>query len=499
MATAPEDLYKVAEMEPIWQPKFNEERSKAKMREEAKLATEGRVARFQSTLAVREQVQAAKTMSALHLACASMPPPGDPKFKEHQRGLAEVIGETGGHIALISCTPDHANWSQIAAILKTLRTPARPWEHRPIMVLEGPDDPPTSLAEEFYDVVFLNGVATNMEDLETMCVDTAAEIVLLAGDAPSAELTDLQDHFSVAVANTVEMLLKSSEHESFTLYELHNEGSVAYLPSINAESMPEQGASTNGGGPLAIQNGSVDYMIDEEIMGSSSNLNRKKKKGQQPKGTAIGMLKAKEASEAVKMNIRFCCGQVFSLSFLGEMLGREYYVPSTMELMQALVMPARRGQLSFPWLVPVPPKFEGKPFMELLKDFCLAEDMALPLGIYRPLFPRAKMGLRRAMGYVVTNPTADMVLTTADQVYVLASAQWGRRMLQGCLTLSSDGEEPLWRKKMLERSTELANKGKNSMAPDPTDVLSNEISAMQSQLTRMQDAVNLIKKGETRI
>jgi len=122
------------------------------------------------------------------------------------------------------------------------------------------------------------------------------------------------------------------------------------------------------------------------------------------------------------MDPQFACGQVFSLSFLGEMLGREYYVPSTMELLQALVMPARRGQSSFPWLVDIPEDFWGRTFDELFEAWTTSEDMAVPLSIYRNL-----RNIPEQYGYVVTNPGPDYILSDSDRVYVLASASWGQQ------------------------------------------------------------------------
>merc|ERR1712061_802239 len=62
--------------------------------------------------------------------------------------------------------------------------------------------------------------------------------------------------------------------------------------------------------------------------------------------------------EALRTNTRFACGQAFTLNFIGGMLGREYYVPCTMEILQTLVI--CNGQSSLPWLVPVPKQFHGR-------------------------------------------------------------------------------------------------------------------------------------------
>jgi hypothetical protein len=160
------------------------------------------------------------------------------------------------------------------------------------------------------------------------------------------------------------------------------------------------------------------------------------------------------------MNPRFASGHVVTVNFLGEMLGREYYVPATMELLEALVMPARRGQPCIPFQAPVPRDLIGGTFGELFGRWVLADEgegemkkeerqsmmSALPFALYRPLFPEAPAGLRRALGYVVSKPEADLILSGGDLVYVLAPAAWGRKVLGSRQELGGEtGDELKWR------------------------------------------------------
>eukprot|EP00747_Dinoflagellata_sp_TGD_P104025 gnl/TRDRNA2_/TRDRNA2_169145_c1_seq1.p1 gnl/TRDRNA2_/TRDRNA2_169145_c1~~gnl/TRDRNA2_/TRDRNA2_169145_c1_seq1.p1 ORF type:complete len:230 (+),score=24.14 gnl/TRDRNA2_/TRDRNA2_169145_c1_seq1:2-691(+) len=132
------------------------------------------------------------------------------------------------------------------------------------------------------------------------------------------------------------------------------------------------------------------------------------------------------------------------------MMGREYYVPSTMELLEALVMPLRRGQSSMPWLVPLPTEFRGRTFGELMEHWALTNECAVPLGLYRCLFSgEGAFGLARAMGYVMTRPAPDRVLMEGDKVYVLATLDWARQHLGKLLDFDKYGE-PTWRQALLK-------------------------------------------------
>merc|ERR1719330_291155 len=143
--------------------------------------------------------------------------------------VTKMISTQGDHIVLISCSATRVHWNEIALICSTLRTPLRAWEHKPIMVLTT-ENPPLSLAEEFPDVGFCVGVASNIPDLEAVLLGKAAVVVLLAGDAEGDIIAELRDHTAVVVANTLD-LLDCGASSSFVMYELHVEGSAQFVPS----------------------------------------------------------------------------------------------------------------------------------------------------------------------------------------------------------------------------------------------------------------------------
>ena len=41
-----------------------------------------------------------------------------------------------------------------------------------------------------------------------------------------------------------------------------------------------------------------------------------------------------------------------------------YYTPGVLELLEAIINPAKSEQTSLPWVIPMPHKFVGKPYVE---------------------------------------------------------------------------------------------------------------------------------------
>eukprot|EP00928_Gymnodinium_smaydae_P039055 TRINITY_DN26773_c0_g1_i1.p1 TRINITY_DN26773_c0_g1~~TRINITY_DN26773_c0_g1_i1.p1 ORF type:complete len:1110 (-),score=83.92 TRINITY_DN26773_c0_g1_i1:167-3496(-) len=308
---------------------------------------------------------------------------------ECQEAIRQVIWRRGGHIVIL-CIGSKVLWNELALFLDTLRSPHRPWEQQPVMVLST-ETPPADMQEKYIDVGFAEGSALSVRDLHSINVKHADVIVTLAGDADPQVLAELRDHNMIAMANTLDFLL--CKEETFVMYDFHVESSAKFLPSF--------------------------FDRDASYPLSSQPTSSFKRTSSSATHIAVDDL----ASEALKCEVQFMSGQVFTLSFLGEMLGREFYVPSTMELLQALIMPARRGQTSFPFLVSVPPAFEGQTFTQLFEAWAQAKDPAIPFSLYRH-FPASRI----RYGYTVTNPSRDCVLRADDRVFVLASSAWGRRM-----------------------------------------------------------------------
>jgi len=148
---------------------------------------------------------------------------------------------------------------------------------------------------------------------------------------------------------------------------------------------------------------------------------------------------------------RFAAGQAFTLDFFGNALGHIYHFPPSIELMEALTMPARRGQASYPWQVRCPPEWAGRAFGELLRVWLLGGDAELPeagtalaLALYRARAEAAggsgseddqppvasQASLARGGGYNVTLPAPSSELRASDLVTVLAGQRFGQLMAQ---------------------------------------------------------------------
>jgi len=78
-----------------------------------------------------------------------------------------------------------------------------------------------------------------------------------------------------------------------------------------------------------------------------------------------------KSHDSILYDSRFSAGQVFTPELWGVMLGRMFYMPAVIELMEALIMPNRRSQHAFPWQVQVPPKYIGLKFVDLISDMAL--------------------------------------------------------------------------------------------------------------------------------
>lgn len=75
-----------------------------------------------------------------------------------------------------------------------------------------------------------------------------------------------------------------------------------------------------------------------------------------------------KSHDSICFNPRFASGQVFTPELWGLMLGRMFYMPAVIEIIEALVMPSRRGQTAFPWQLRVPQDYIGSKYIELYED-----------------------------------------------------------------------------------------------------------------------------------
>jgi hypothetical protein len=337
---------------------------------------------------------------------------------EHsRRSLAKQVSAYGCHILIISCSGGKVNWSQIRMVFKSLRDAERRWEYKPVIILAN-ELPPPGLACEYPDVVYLHGNALNSVDIQAGQPDSASHVILLADHMPEDRGLLFKDQQTLLIAGALDSHLASIQCQK----EVHLIMDLFTADSSNLLSDNVHGDDTIRG---RVRN------LHAEVSNDSSNRTWKKH---------MGLWK-----ESTRLNTRFACGQLFTLNFIGRMLGRDYYVPSSMEIIMNLVTCA--NQTSFPWLVPVPEEFCNGPYGKLLEAWTQDQDPATPLGVHRALCPKSESAMARALGYVISNPTSELLLQPSDRIFAFGSQEFGQRMLARELCLGEDNLPP-WMKEL---------------------------------------------------
>ncbi|EKX45914.1 hypothetical protein GUITHDRAFT_138739 [Guillardia theta CCMP2712] len=122
--------------------------------------------------------------------------------------------------------------------------------------------------------------------------------------------------------------------------------------------------------------------------------------------------------------VPFAAGMVYVNSVLDKLAVQAYYNVNLVRILRELVVNncdtpiysvpnLHPSQLSF---FPVPVDFEGKPYIQLFQ-YLVLKCMTLPLGIYR------KSEKSNPVPYVITSPSADMLVHREDYVYSLQSPE----------------------------------------------------------------------------
>lgn len=120
---------------------------------------------------------------------------------------------------------------------------------------------------------------------------------------------------------------------------------------------------------------------------------------------------------------RFAAGHIFTTRAIGALLGRAFYTPGTLEVIQSLVNPDEDDdEAIFPWQVAPKDEYVGMAYGDLLHGLVSdPEQPALLIGLFRD-----GGTCRHHLGYVWTNPGYNTIVLKTDLLYVLGDRYFGR-------------------------------------------------------------------------
>eukprot|EP00927_Polykrikos_kofoidii_P021886 TRINITY_DN20594_c0_g1_i1.p1 TRINITY_DN20594_c0_g1~~TRINITY_DN20594_c0_g1_i1.p1 ORF type:complete len:1504 (+),score=188.44 TRINITY_DN20594_c0_g1_i1:635-4513(+) len=283
-------------------------------------------------------------------------------------------------VVLVVCNGEV--WQQVRTFVSCLNAEYLPTRWRVIILT--PTTPPASLRVDCgeHQVAAIEGSCLSARSLFDAGVAEASSVVVMSGTPPQE--TDLheprfRDYKAILCAQELECWCGFLPRETFTIYELQDSRSVSQLPNLRStpamtydqlfkeevEPSEEEQHSSQG-----------EREGTETTHGSRCNRFRAPV-GQRDKKMSCRKINLPEGNsclptEAASMfNPRFAAGQVFTTEVWGAMLGHMFYMPALIELLEALVMPDRRGQSAFFWHIRVLPKYAGRPCSRLFRDMVL--------------------------------------------------------------------------------------------------------------------------------
>merc|ERR1719399_2820441 len=149
------------------------------------------------------------------------------------------------------------------------------------------------MADLFDGVAFITAPPHRVSSLLRAGVLDSVGIVILAGEHHHESGSRMQDSSTLILCSTVENLLASKpvEERPFVMYEFLNDGAVSLLPPLS---------------PIQAAPGKDDDESDDD---DSS-----------PAG--------------LQLHPRYLAGQFFGPDFFGTLIGRMYYLPATIEVVE---------------------------------------------------------------------------------------------------------------------------------------------------------------------
>jgi len=254
-------------------------------------------------------------------------------------------------------------WQQVRTFVGALREDYMAAQG-PIVIVTPTAMPPGLLDGVNNGVIHMQGSCTKAQKLFEAGVLEASAIVVMTGDVSDAttgeESADsiFKDSRVTMTAQVIECWCGISAREIFTTYELQESKSARHLPNLVLKAaMPIQEAM-----------GWKINMVLNQVFGLASMRQVVSDGSMRP--STVEQTRLEEA-ESILFHPRFIAGQVFTPELWGAMLGRMYYMPATIELIEALVMPHRRKQTAYPWQIRPPASFVGRPYAWLVEALAL--------------------------------------------------------------------------------------------------------------------------------
>lgn len=315
----------------------------------------------------------------------------DDDTREEELKEAEKLRQNPGCITIVIASALPV-WQQVMTCLRSLRADHLPF-HQPVIVLSS-QPAPRYLAGLFENVAILVGKPHFVDDLLRAGVLSSCVIIVLSGEYSSEEkrIAGLMDSSTFILCCTVENLLQMKPHseQPYVIYEFVRDDTVLLLPHTSVQ---------HTAGTAMYQAALGDDQTEQD----------------------------EDPVCLLKMHPRYLAGQYCSPDVFGTLLGRMYYLPATIELVEALALPTNLTQQSFIWQTSVPPEFMAKSYSEMLKEYSTRKDSAaaIPVALFRMTQEKTDLS---GFPYVLTNPMPSTVLKQTDSVIWLGPSEFGRYM-----------------------------------------------------------------------
>jgi len=308
------------------------------------------------------------------------------------RRLRASLKSSEHFVLLIVCSGEV--WQQVRTFVSALR--ARYISIvRPIVIL-APTDMPAGLLEDCGSKILnVKGSCTKMQDLMDAGLMDASAIAVMTGEVHESDDMLYKDSKVSLCAQIIECWCGISAREIFTMYELQDGSSLRHFPRlwskrslaledlVETRTLMEEPASDEDDDPSSpVDQYGVIRPTPSQAQswyGRQSASNASFPQGRHSASSLEAAVEPEVMHASIEekfhttFDARFAAGQIFSPEIWGSMLGKMYYMPAVLEIMEALTMPHCRGQDSFPYQFRVPPSYVEEELSSLFNDLAMDE------------------------------------------------------------------------------------------------------------------------------